>query len=84
MKIIFMGNPAIACPILGSLCASDYHDLIAVVSNAPKTMGRGQSLRHTAVGKYAIEKNLNFIPAEFTFITKNQLLIRNPISFMTI
>jgi len=64
MKIIFMGNPAIACPILGSLCASDYHDLIAVVSNAPKTMGRGQSLRHTAVGEYAIEKNLNFIPAE--------------------
>ena len=27
-------------------------------------MGRGQSLRHTAVGEYAIEKNLNFIPAE--------------------
>lgn len=64
MKIIFMGNPAIACPILESLRASDYHDLVAVVSNAPKTMGRGQSLRHTAVGEYAIKKNLNFIPAE--------------------
>ncbi len=63
MKLVFMGNPKIACPVLKSLHASDQHNVVGVVSNGPKTMGRGRSLRHTAVGEYALEKNMNFIPA---------------------
>ncbi len=86
MKIIFMGNPPIACPILESLHASEQHDVVGVVSNAPKTMGRGRSLRHTAVGEYAIEKGMNFIPvssltdSEFT----NRLKALNPDIFIVV
>lgn len=64
MKIVFMGNPAIACSVLESLRSSDHHQIVGVVSNAPKTMGRGRSLRHTEVGEYAVEKGMNFTPAE--------------------
>ena len=63
MKIIFMGNSAIACPILNALNNSK-HDLLAVVSNSPKRFGRGRSLSYTPVGKLAKDIKLNFIPAE--------------------
>ena len=54
MKIIFMGNSAIACPILNALNNSK-HDLLAVVSNPPKQFGRGRSLSYTPVGQLAKE-----------------------------
>ena len=63
MKIIFMGNSIIACPILNSLNNSK-HDLIGVVSNSPKPAGRGRSLMYSPVGKLANELGLNFIPAK--------------------
>ena len=63
MKIIFMGNPAIACPILKSLQTS-VHKVVAVVSNAPKAMGRGQTLKYTPVGEMTKLLKLPFIPAE--------------------
>ena len=62
MNIVFMGNPAIATPILIAIHESN-HQILGVVSNAPKPMGRGRSLKHTAVGKLATELTLNFIPA---------------------
>ena len=63
MKIIFMGNSIIACPILNSLNNSK-HDLIGVVSNSPKPAGRGRSLMYSPVGQLANELGLNFIPAK--------------------
>ena len=63
MKIIFMGNSIIACPILNSLNNS-IHDLIGVVSNSPKPAGRGRSSMYTPVGQLANELGLNFIPAK--------------------
>ena len=60
MKIIFMGNSIIACPILNSLNNSK-HDLIGVVSNSPKPAGRGRSLMYSPVGQLANELGLNFI-----------------------
>ena len=63
MKIIFMGNSIIACPILNSLNNSK-HDLIGVVSNSPKPAGRGRSSMYTPVGQLANELGLNFIPAK--------------------
>ncbi len=58
-----MGNPMIANPILIALHESNHH-ILGVVSNAPKPMGRGRTLKHTAVGELATELNLNFIPAD--------------------
>ena len=63
MKIIFMGNSIIACPILNSLNNSK-HDLIGVVSNSPKPAGRGRSLMYSPVGQLANELGLNLIPAK--------------------
>ena len=63
MKIIFMGNSIIACPILNSLNNSK-HDLIGVVSNSPKPAGRGRSLMYSPVGQLTNELGLNFIPAK--------------------
>jgi len=60
MKIVFMGNPLVACPLLNSLYNSN-HDIIGVVSNAPKAMGRGKKLQFTAVGDLANSLVIPFI-----------------------
>ena len=66
MNLVFMGNPAFAVPSLEKLAALDYQ-IVAVVSNPPKKMGRGKKMRETAIamkaksmGLYVIqEKDLN-------------------------
>ena len=55
-----MGNPEFALPSLKMILASN-HELVAVISNAPKPMGRKRVLKHTAIGEFAISKGLNFI-----------------------
>jgi len=49
MRIIFMGNPDFAVPSLQHISASS-HKIIAVVSNPPKQIGRGNKIKETAVG----------------------------------
>ena len=55
-----MGNPKFAINPLKSLLASNL-DVVAVISNPPKPMGRKKILQHTDVGKYALDNNLNLI-----------------------
>ena len=64
MRAIFMGNPEFALPTLKALLSSSRHDVVAVVSNPPKPIGRGRKLRSTAVGQFAKENNLNLIETE--------------------
>ena len=63
MRAIFMGNPEFALPTLKALLSSR-HDVVGVVSNPPKPIGRGRKLRSTAVGQFAKENNLNLIETE--------------------
>ena len=63
MRIIFMGNPEFALPSLKAFLSSR-HDVVGVVSNPPKPIGRGRKLRSTAVGQFAKENNLNLIETE--------------------
>ena len=63
MRIVFMGNPAFAIPSLNAILKSS-HNVVAVVSNLEKRMGRGKTLSHTPIGQYAIEKGLNLIQAD--------------------
>jgi methionyl-tRNA formyltransferase len=49
MRIIFMGNPDFAVPSLQHISASS-HKIIAVVSNPPKQIGRGNKIKETTVG----------------------------------
>ncbi len=55
-----MGNPKFAINPLKSLLDSN-HDIVAVISNPPKPMGRKKVLKHTDVGKYALDNNLHLI-----------------------
>ena len=55
-----MGNPKFAINPLKSLLASN-HDIVAVISNPPKPMGRKKILQHTDVGKFSLDNNLNLI-----------------------
>jgi len=63
MRVVFMGNPEIAKQTLTALHESK-HEVISVVSNSPKSMGRGRTLNYSPIGKLAQELKLDFIPAE--------------------
>ena len=55
-----MGNPKFALPSLESLLQSK-HEVKAVVSNSAKPMGRKRALKHTDVGSYALQNNIELI-----------------------
>jgi len=55
-----MGNPQFAIPTLNAIQKSD-HDLIAIVSNPPKPIGRGRILHSTAVGQFAKDNLIHLI-----------------------
>ena len=55
-----MGNPNFAINPLKSLLASS-HEIVAVISNPPKPIGRKKIWQHTDVGKYALDNHLNLI-----------------------
>ena len=55
-----MGNPYFALPSLKAISNSN-HDIIAVISNPPKPMGRKRILKHTAVGSFALQNKIDLI-----------------------
>ena len=63
MKIIFMGNSKIACPILNTVEKSK-HKILSVVSNSPKALGRGMTYQYTPVGKLANKLDLKLISVD--------------------
>jgi len=62
MRVVFMGNPAFALPTLKEIISSN-HEVVGVVSNPPKPMGRGRKLKSTPVGIFAKENGLQLIEA---------------------
>ena len=74
MRVVFMGNPELAIPTL-KLLQNSRHDLLAVVSNKPKPMGRGRILKSTPVGQFAMENKIKLLePDNLNSIDfKNQL-----------
>ena len=63
MRVVFMGNPEIAKQTLTALHESK-HQVVSVVSNVSKSMGRGRTLNYSPIGKLAQKLKLDFIPAE--------------------
>ena len=63
MRIVFMGNPVFAIPTLETLLNSN-HEIVAVVSNPIKRIGRNNKESLTPVGDYAQKYNLNNINPE--------------------
>jgi len=58
-----MGNPDFAIPTLRAIYQSG-HELISVVSNPPKQMGRGRTLSYTPVGKFSKENDIPLLEPE--------------------
>jgi methionyl-tRNA formyltransferase len=58
-----MGNPNFSLPALEKVIESN-HELISVVSNPPKRMGRGKNKKYTAVGEYAKRKKIPLLNPE--------------------
>ena len=85
MRVVFMGNPQFALPTLTALLSSQ-HDVVGIVSNPPKPMGRGRKLKSTAIGQFAKENDLNLLQSltlksdEF----HNQLSVLNPDIFVVV
>ena len=80
-----MGNPDFAIPTLEAIIQSN-HELIGVVSNPPKHMGRGRTLSHTSVGKFSRDNDLTlFEPQSLKSIElKNQLIDLKPDVFVVV
>ena len=55
-----MGNPYFAISPLKKIIDS-HHDLVAIISNPPKPMGRKKVLKYTAVGKFALDNHIKLI-----------------------
>ena len=85
MRIIFMGNPQFAIPTLNVLNQS-HHDVIGIVSNPPKPIGRGKSARSTAVGRFAKENSIYLIEVDSlsSNVTIEQIAGLNPDIFVIV
>jgi len=56
MKIIFFGTPDYVIPVLDKL--HKYHEIVAVVTQSPKPMGREKKLTYSAVDSWAFKKKI--------------------------
>jgi methionyl-tRNA formyltransferase len=85
MRVVFMGNPQFALPTLTALLSSQ-HDVVGVVSNPPKPMGRGRKLKSTAIGQFAKENDLNLLESSTLKSDEfhNQLTELNPDVFVVV
>lgn len=62
MKVLFMGTPDFAVPVLEELIKK--HDVVAVVSQPDKPKGRGKKLQPTPVKAVAVENNISVYQPE--------------------
>ena len=85
MRTVFMGNPEFAIPALQAIHKSNFN-LIAVVSNPPKPIGRKRLLQLTPVGTYAKEHDIHLIEVNSlkSENLKNQLLQLRPDIFVIV
>jgi methionyl-tRNA formyltransferase len=64
MKIIFFGTPDYVLPVLEIL--NKYHEIVAVVTQSPKPVGREKTLTYSPVDAWAHKKK---IQKQFDFIS---------------
>jgi len=85
MRVVFMGNPEFAIPTL-KLLQKSRHDLLAVVSNKPKPMGRGRVIKSTPVGQFAKENKIKLLEPDNLNAKdfKNQLKILEADIFLVV
>ena len=63
LKIVFMGTPEFAVPMLDTLYNSQ-HQIVGVITAPDKPAGRGMQLSESDVKKYAVSKGLHILQPE--------------------
>lgn len=63
MRIIFFGTPDYVIPVLEKL--HKYHEIVAVVTQSPKPVGRDKKVTYSAVDAWAFKKH---IPRNFDYV----------------
>jgi methionyl-tRNA formyltransferase len=63
LRIVFMGTPEFAVPMLDILHHSE-HEVVGVVTAPDKPAGRGMKLQQSDIKKYAVEHALNVLQPE--------------------
>ena len=61
MKIVFFGNADFGLKTLIRILDSSSHQVIGVVTNSDKKIGRNKQKRSTPIKKIAIERKINLI-----------------------
>ncbi len=73
LKLIFMGTPDFAVPILKTIIEYG-HKIVAVYTQNPKKSNRGQKINISPIHKFSNEKNLNVrTPLKLDYIEKNYI-----------
>ena len=57
LKIVFMGTPAFAVPVLNALVEAS-HEIVGVYTQPDRQTGRGRRLTHPPVKQATLEKGL--------------------------
>ncbi|MFL2982941.1 MAG: methionyl-tRNA formyltransferase [Candidatus Neomarinimicrobiota bacterium] len=85
MRTVFMGNPNFAIPTLKAINQSK-HELIAVVANSPKKMGRGRNHSYTPVGQFSKDNGIKLLEPDSlsTDEFKNSLYALKPDIFIVV
>ncbi len=60
MRIVYMGTPAFAVPMLEAIHKSK-HEIVGVITAADKPAGRGMKVQFSEIKQYALENNLNIL-----------------------
>lgn len=63
LRIVFMGTPEFAVPMLDTLVHSQHH-VVGVITAPDKPAGRGMQFQQSDVKKYAVEKGLHILQPE--------------------
>jgi len=63
LKLVFMGTPEFAVPMLETLVNSE-HEVVGVITAPDKPAGRGMQVTESEVKKYAVSKGLHILQPE--------------------
>ncbi len=78
MKIVFMGTPDFSVPVLESLYNNSEYEIVGVVSQPDKRVGRKQVITPSPISNFALNNNLNLLRIENIKKEYNDILLLEP------
>ena len=78
IRVVFMGTPDFSVPVLKGLLDSDNYEVVGVVSQPDKKVGRHQILTPSPISKVAIDNNIKLLRIEKIRTNYQEVLDLNP------